>query len=93
MSTWFFSSRSVVGPLPGKSAAALTMNNRVHVMWSSQSLRMASWKPASLDDIDTGEVNRIVLACDTGLWWSQIPPAPSVHGVYNWLQAQPSAIG
>ena len=35
----------------------------------------------------------IVLACDTGLWWSQIPPPPSVKGPYKWLKAQPAAIG
>jgi len=38
------------------------------------------------------EVRRIVLACDEGLYWSQIPPAPSVYGVYNWQLAQPTAL-
>jgi hypothetical protein len=33
-------------------------------------------------------VNRsIVLACDSGIWWSDIPPAPSVNGTYQWKQA------
>jgi hypothetical protein len=33
-------------------------------------------------------VNRlIVLACDSGVWWSSIPPAPSAHGTYQWAQA------
>jgi hypothetical protein len=32
----------------------------------------------------------VVLACDTGLYWSTIPAAPSVHGVYNWQQAVPA---
>src|SRR5829696_7489681 len=50
MSTWFCSRRLVVGPLSGKSAAALTMNSRVHVIWSSHSLRIASWKADSLAD-------------------------------------------
>jgi hypothetical protein len=35
----------------------------------------------------TGDV--IVLACDTGILWSVIPPAPSVHGTYKWLNAEP----
>jgi hypothetical protein len=29
----------------------------------------------------------IVLACDNGIWWSAIPPAPSVKGAYQWKQA------
>lgn len=45
-STWFWSRRWVVGPLSGKSAAALMMSSRVQVLWSSQSLRMA-WRKAS----------------------------------------------
>lgn len=39
------------------------------------------------------EVQRIVLACDKGLVWSPIPPAPSVHGTYSWKFAQPSNLG
>ena len=39
------------------------------------------------------ETDRILLACDSGLWWSQIPAAPSVKGVYNWAQAVPAGIG
>jgi hypothetical protein len=39
------------------------------------------------------EASTIVLACDGGLWWSPIPPPPSVHGTYNWKQALPAAIG
>jgi hypothetical protein len=35
------------------------------------------------------EFRRVVIACDTGIWWSQIPPAPAAHGVYNWEQALP----
>jgi hypothetical protein len=38
------------------------------------------------------EVRRIVLACDQGLFWSPIPPMPSVHGVYNWQLAQPTLL-
>jgi hypothetical protein len=30
---------------------------------------------------------KIVLACQKGIWWSEIPPAPSVHGTYKWKQA------
>ena len=39
------------------------------------------------------ELNFIMLACDTGLYWSSIPAAPSVHGVYNWQQATPATVG
>jgi hypothetical protein len=39
------------------------------------------------------EADRIILACDSGLWWSQIPAAPSAKGIYNWAQAVPAAIG
>jgi len=31
---------------------------------------------------------RIVLACDNGVWWSKIPPAPSAKGNYKWKMAQ-----
>ncbi len=31
---------------------------------------------------------RIVLACNNGVWWSSIPPAPTSSGSYNWKQAQ-----
>jgi hypothetical protein len=39
------------------------------------------------------ELNFILLACDTGLYWSQIPAPPSVHGAYNWQQALPATVG
>jgi hypothetical protein len=39
------------------------------------------------------EVQIIVLACDGGLWWSNIPPTPSVHGVYSWNEAHPTGVG
>jgi len=35
------------------------------------------------------EFRRIVIACNNGIFWSQIPPAPSAHGNYNWLSALP----
>jgi hypothetical protein len=38
------------------------------------------------------EKRRIVLACDSGLYWSQIPAAPSVHGIYNWIDATPANV-
>jgi photosystem II stability/assembly factor-like uncharacterized protein len=38
------------------------------------------------------EVRRIVLACDNGLYWSQIPPAPSAQGTYSWIDATPATI-
>jgi hypothetical protein len=37
------------------------------------------------------EANKIVVACDNGLWWSPIPPSPSVHGTYNWSKAHLSS--
>jgi hypothetical protein len=33
----------------------------------------------------------VVLACDSGVWWSPIPPPPSVHGTYSWSPAIPGA--
>lgn len=33
------------------------------------------------------EVNRVVVACDFGIWWSNIPPSPSVKGTYSWAAA------
>jgi len=33
------------------------------------------------------EVQRVIVACNSGLWWSAIPPSPSVHGAYNWQGA------
>src|SRR5262245_55268953 len=51
MSAWLASNRSAVGPRSGSDAgvvAALTMYSRVQVMWSSHSLRIASWKAARL---------------------------------------------
>src|SRR5829696_2527621 len=42
MSPWFRSRRSAVASVSGSPAIALTMNKRVHVMWSSQSLRMST---------------------------------------------------
>ena len=33
------------------------------------------------------EFRRVVVACDNGLWWSPIPPAPSAHGTYQWEKA------
>jgi hypothetical protein len=29
----------------------------------------------------------IVLACDSGIWWSPIPPPPAAHGTYTWKLA------
>src|SRR6185369_10359140 len=51
MSTWLASRRSTVGWRSGSepdSVAALTRKSRVQVMWSSHSLRIASWKLARL---------------------------------------------
>ena len=50
MSAWFWSSRSAVAARSGSASgvvAALTMYSRVHVMWSSHRLRIASWKAAA----------------------------------------------
>jgi hypothetical protein len=43
------------------------------------------WKIVVINVPRTGDV--IVLACDTGLWWSAIPPPPSIHGTYQWNAA------
>ena len=42
MSAWFCRSRSSVAGRSGRPPAKLTIARRVHVMWSSQSLRMSS---------------------------------------------------
>jgi len=39
------------------------------------------------------EGNLILLACDTGVYSSSIPPAPSVLGTYTWTQALPTPYG
>ena len=38
------------------------------------------------------EVRRIVLACDSGLYWSAIPAKPSVAGTYSWTDATPANV-
>ena len=35
------------------------------------------------------EFRRVVVACESGVWWSPIPPAPAALGVYHWLRALP----
>ncbi len=66
---------------------------------TSQPLPLNSWDPigtpcSQINKILViSEANLILMACDTGLWWSSIPPAPSVKGSYNWKQAQPSSVG
>ncbi len=35
------------------------------------------------------EFRRVVVACDNGVWWSPIPPAPAALGKYHWLRALP----
>lgn len=72
------------------------------ILWetdTSQSQPLNNWLPLGVPCLSINKIlvisefNLIVLACDTGLWWSQIPPAPSVRGTYNWQQAVPSAYG
>ena len=68
---------------------------------TSQSLPLNSWQQVSPKPpcgsiyrmLVVPETDRILLACDSGLWWSQIPPPPSVKGLYTWAQALPAAIG
>jgi hypothetical protein len=36
------------------------------------------------------EMRRIVLACDTGIKWSVIPPAPSALKPYTWIDGTPA---
>ena len=68
---------------------------------TSQSQPLLSWaqvspKPpcGSINKILViAENNTILLACDTGLYWSSIPPAPSVRGTYTWAQAVPASVG
>jgi hypothetical protein len=37
------------------------------------------------------EFRRVVVACDNGVWWSPIPPAPAALGQYHWLRALPGS--
>jgi hypothetical protein len=68
---------------------------------TSQTSPLSNWAPVngappcgSIYKILTiADAGKIVLACDTGLYWSEIPSAPSVKGTYNWVQAQPVAVG
>ena len=68
---------------------------------TSQSLPLMNWQQVSPKPpcgsiyrmLVVAETDRILLACDSGLWWSQIPAAPSVKGIYNWVQAVPAGIG
>ena len=68
---------------------------------TSQSLPLNNWQQVSPKPpcssiyriLVVAESDTILLACDSGLWWSQIPPPPSVKGVYTWAQAQPVALG
>jgi hypothetical protein len=61
-----------------------------------------SWRPVNPSPpcvsiwrilVDAG-ARRIILACtnsggQAGIWWSQIPPAPSAQGTYQWVPATP----
>jgi PQQ-like domain len=38
------------------------------------------------------QARRIVLACDSGVYWSPIPPAPSVNGTFTWTNATPANV-
>jgi hypothetical protein len=38
------------------------------------------------------EARRIVLACDSGLYWSRIPAPPSAQGTYAWIDATPANV-
>src|SRR6478736_5550800 len=71
MSAWFCRSRFSVAVRSGRPPAKLTIARRVHVMWSSQSLRMSScsrWAFAV----------RAALAwsCPAAAWWSGAAGAP-----------------
>ena len=79
-----------MGPVSGRLSgrvAALTMNSRVQVMWSSQSLRMASWK-ATLSGFAAwaplGEGNATVERAEPTQYrpdWGGIGPAAAMLGV------------
>jgi hypothetical protein len=68
---------------------------------TSQSLPLMNWQQVSPKPpcgsiyrmLVVAESDSILLACDSGLWWSQIPAPPSAKGIYNWAQAAPAAIG
>jgi hypothetical protein len=43
--------------------------------------------PSILHILVINEFRRIVIACDTGVFWSQIPAAPAAQGTYLWAPA------
>ncbi len=74
-----------------------------HVLWetdTSAGFPLLNWYPVNNAPpcstiqriLVIAEVGRIVLACNEGLFWSVIPPSPSVYGVYNWHPADPTAL-
>ena len=82
MSTWFASSRVAVASKLFEPSANVTIARRVHVTWSSQSLRMASWNASCL-------LVRTAVGCECiGMAWAIVYadvvatawecPAPSV---------------
>src|SRR5215211_1553563 len=67
MSVWFCSSRATVASVSGVSPSRLMIASRVHVMWSSQSLRMPSCSASAL--LLTGWAWRMA-ACAPRSWVS-----------------------
>ena len=67
MSAWFASSRVAVASKPFEPSAKVTMASRVHVTWSSHSLRMASWNASCLAVRTATGCECIGIACDTAL--------------------------
>jgi len=76
------------------------LGNPGGVLWetdTSAGLPLLSWVAHTTNCTNINHVlviaefRRVVLACDTGVWWSTIPSAPAAHGAYDWQAAQPGS--
>ena len=72
------------------------------VLWETNTAALSplqNWKPhnvvgtcAQINHILViAEFRRVVVACDSGVWWSPIPAAPAALGKYHWLRALPGS--
>lgn len=92
------------GPDAGAHVYAGTVDkgdgNPGAILWESDTSAvdpLGSWVPHDLRAycgsinhiLVINEFRRIVVACDTGVWWSPIPSPPAAEGAYSWLPAVP----
>lgn len=99
--TWLSLGMSSLAQGPDGSAHVYAGTSSDGVLWetdTSSAAPLVNWiqdnpKPPcnSINHILVIPEGRlIVLACDTGVFWSAIPAAPAAHGTYNWQMAQPA---